>query len=32
MEDAPFSRPDLAGLIGGLKFIQANDYPIRGTL
>jgi len=32
ISNAPFSRPDLEGLVNGLKFIQANDYPIRGTL
>ncbi|MDQ3269865.1 MAG: AhpC/TSA family protein [Pseudomonadota bacterium] len=32
ISNAPFSRPDLQGLLNGLKFIQENDYPIRGTL
>ncbi len=32
ISNAPFARPDLAGLLGGIRFIQANDYPIRGTL
>jgi len=31
LSNAPFSRPDLDILLGGLKFIQGNDYPIRGT-
>lgn len=31
ISNAPFSRPDLAALAGGLAFIRANDYPIRGT-
>jgi len=31
ISNAPFARPDLAGLAGGLEFIRANDYPIRGT-
>lgn len=31
ISNAPFSRPDLEALLGGLKFIRANDYPIRGT-
>lgn len=31
ISNAPFSRPDLAALAGGLEFIRANDYPIRGT-
>ncbi len=30
ISNAPFARPDLAGLLGGLKYIMANDYPIRG--
>ncbi len=32
ISNAPFSRPDLEGLLNGLKFIRENDYPIRGTL
>ncbi|MDI1253980.1 peroxiredoxin-like family protein [Thermomonas sp.] len=32
VSNAPFARPDLAALLDGLKFIQAKDYPIRGTL
>ncbi len=32
VSNAPFARPDLDNVLGGLKFIQANDYPIRGTL
>jgi len=31
ISNAPFSRPDLESLAGGLEFIRANDYPIRGT-
>ncbi|MFD2738525.1 redoxin domain-containing protein [Sulfitobacter aestuarii] len=31
VSNAPFSRPDLEGLLGGLKFIRENDYPVRGT-
>jgi len=27
----PFARPDLARLPGGIKWMQENDYPIRGT-
>ncbi|MEC5293261.1 hypothetical protein VSX64_21770 [Aurantimonas sp. C2-6-R+9] len=30
--NAPFARPDLAGLAKGLKFVRDNDYPIRGQL
>jgi peroxiredoxin len=32
ISNAPFSRPDLASLLSGLKFIQENQYPVRGTL
>ena len=32
VSNAPFSRPDLSGLLSGLKFIQETDYPIRGTM
>lgn len=32
ISNAPFSRPDLEGLLNGLKFIRENHYPIRGTL
>lgn len=31
ISNAPFARPDLAALAGGLDYIRANDYPIRGT-
>ncbi|MEI4264261.1 peroxiredoxin-like family protein [Roseovarius sp. D0-M9] len=31
ISNAPFSRPDLQGVLNGLKFIQEKDYPIRGT-
>lgn len=31
ISNAPFSRPDLQGVLNGLKFIQDEDYPIRGT-
>ncbi len=31
ISNAPFSRPDLDALAGGLEFIRANDYPIRGA-
>lgn len=29
--NAPFVRPDLETLVGGLGFVIGNDYPIRGT-
>ena len=32
ISNAPFARPDLAGLVKGLKFVRENDYPIRGRL
>lgn len=32
ISNAPFSRPDLAGVLNGLKFVQARQYPVRGTL
>lgn len=31
ISNAPFARPDLAVLLSGLKFIQENQYPVRGT-
>ncbi len=31
ISNAPFSRPDLAGILQGLKFVQEKQYPIRGT-
>ncbi len=30
ISNAPFARPDLTGLLDGLKFVMSNDYPIRG--
>ena len=32
ISNAPFARPDLAGLAKGLTFIRDKDYPIRGCL
>jgi len=32
LSNAPFARPDLDGLLSGLKFVMEKDYPIRGTL
>ncbi|WP_299632672.1 peroxiredoxin-like family protein [uncultured Roseobacter sp.] len=34
ISNAPFARPDLKTLLGGLRFIRNpdNNYPIRGTL
>ena len=31
ISNAPFARPDLEGLLNGVKFVRDNDYPIRGT-
>ena len=31
ISNAPFARPDLSGLLSGLKFVRTNGYPIRGT-
>lgn len=32
VSNAPFSRPDLAGILAGVKLIREKNYPIRGTL
>ena len=32
ISNAPFARPDLGGLLNGLKFIQEKNYPIRGAM
>ncbi|MFY7852951.1 MAG: redoxin domain-containing protein [Brevundimonas sp.] len=32
ISNAPFARPDLAGIARGAKRIQEMSYPIRGTL
>jgi len=31
VSNAPFARPDLKGVLNGLKFIKERAYPIRGT-
>ena len=31
ISNAPFSRPDLDTLVGGIGFIRSKGYPIRGT-
>lgn len=31
ISNAPFARPDIEVLAGGVQFIRANDYPVRGT-
>ena len=30
ISNATFARPDLEGLLGGIKLVRANDYPVRG--
>ncbi len=30
VSNAPFARPDLKSLLGGIGFAMAKDYPIRG--
>jgi len=32
VSNAPFSRPDLANILSGLKLIMEKNYPIRGTM
>jgi peroxiredoxin len=31
ISNAPWSRPDLSAILGGVKMIQERNYPIRGT-
>jgi peroxiredoxin len=31
ISNAPFARPELAGVAKGIGFIREKDYPIRGT-
>ena len=31
ISNAPFARPDLAGLLKGVQFVISKDYPVRGT-
>lgn len=31
ISNSPFTRPNLKGVLGGIKFIQEKNYPIRGT-
>jgi peroxiredoxin len=31
ISNAPFSRPDIANILNGIRFVQKNNYPIRGT-
>lgn len=30
VSNAPFSRPDLKSVLAGLKYVIANNYPVRG--
>ncbi len=32
ISNAPFARPDLGNILGGIKIIKEKNYPIRGTL
>ena len=32
ISNAPFARPDLTGLLHGVKVIQERSYPVRGTM
>ncbi|MEL6312330.1 MAG: AhpC/TSA family protein, partial [Pseudomonadota bacterium] len=32
VQSAPFTRPDFAALLSGLKFVTENNYPARGDL
>ena len=32
ISNAPFARPDLDGILHGIKVIQERKYPIRGTM
>lgn len=32
LSNAPFARPDLDGILRGVRLIQERSYPIRGTL
>jgi hypothetical protein len=32
ISNAPFARPDLKSLLGGLQFVIAKGYPIRGQV
>lgn len=32
ISNAPFSRPELTGILRGVKLIQERNYPVRGTL
>jgi peroxiredoxin len=30
ISNAPFARPELKALLGGLQFVMSKDYPVRG--
>lgn len=32
VSNAPFARPDLKGLLDGIRFVKAKDYPVRGIV
>ena len=32
VSNAPFSRPDLKGLLEGIRFVKSKNYPVRGIV
>lgn len=32
ISNAPFARPDPKGLLDGIRFVKAKDYPVRGIV
>ena len=32
VSNAPFARPDLKGLLDGIRFVMAKHYPVRGIV
>lgn len=32
VSNAPFARPDLKGLLDGIRFVKTKDYPVRGIV
>ena len=30
--NAPFARPDMASVLGGIQYVKGHGYPIRGTV
>ena len=31
VSNAPFARPDMASILGGIQYVTGHGYPIRGT-